>query len=200
MHVMVSGVSKSYGRRRVLDNVCLSASAGTTVAFLGPSGSGKSTLLSVIGGSVPPDSGSVTFSQPPRIGWVFQSSPLLNRRTALDNAALGALSVGYRHTEARARAAAVLGVLGLAELSEQVAHRLSGGERQRVALARAICARASVILADEPTASLDADSRAAVCHSLTRAASSGAVVFIATHDPVVAGQADERVSLDRGAR
>ncbi|PPI44557.1 ABC transporter ATP-binding protein [Rathayibacter tritici] len=198
MLIEASTVRVVFGGRPVLQDVALSVSAGEAVALCGPSGAGKSTLLAVLAGQLRPDSGRIRTVPPERIAWIVQSTPLLARRTALDNAALGALARGARRREAEAEADRALLAVGVAGLRDRPVHELSGGERQRIAVARAVVARSEVILADEPTASLDPQSRALVIRALLGATATGAAVIVATHDPVVAAACDRAVLLDGG--
>jgi ABC-type lipoprotein export system ATPase subunit len=186
----VRGATVAFGDRQVLRNLDLNVDAPKMVALMGPSGSGKSTLLAVIAGVSRLDSGIVKRTNdgrpPGRLEWIVQSSPLLARRTALANVALGPLSTGASVATARDIAHDWMQRLSIDQLEQQRVFRLSGGERQRVAVARAICTRAELILADEPTASLDAQARANVCDALEQASDAGALVLVATHDQYVA--------------
>jgi len=171
-------------------------------AIVGPSGSGKTSLLSVIAGSMTPDFGRVEISPAtaasPRIEWIVQSSPLLPKRTALENVMLGPLSTGQTDDRSVERSLRAMKDLNLEPLVHQRVERLSGGERQRVAVARAIAAGSKILLADEPTASLDAISREAVCDALVAARDNGGVVVVATHDPYVAQRCDLAYSVESG--
>nr|WP_276508639.1 ATP-binding cassette domain-containing protein [Modestobacter muralis] len=170
--------------------------SGDLTALMGPSGSGKSTLLAILSGLMPPGEGTrrVTGAPPGEqaVSWIFQNSPGLTRRTVLDNVSLGPLSAGATRQQAEDAARSALQLLGLGDLAGTRLFRLSGGERQRAAVARCIASRADLILADEPTASLDARNRALVCQALDAAARNGSVVVVATHDQAVA-QACHRV-------
>ncbi|WP_159501409.1 ABC transporter ATP-binding protein [Microbacterium sp. 18062] len=198
--VEITGASVSLGGRAILDHATARIDGPATVAIMGPSGAGKTTLLYTIAGLIRPQEGSVTLiggaGQAP--AWVVQNSPLLARRTALENVALGASAVGVEWHAAQEAAAPIMTALSIEHLALRPAYQLSGGERQRVAVARAIALRAPLILADEPTASLDSSSRAAVCDALERAAAAGALVLVTTHDPVVADRADRILALAEG--
>lgn len=199
MRVSASKVSVRFGDVMALNRVSLSARSRQMVAIMGPSGAGKSTLLGVISGEIMPTQGSVTVTPSPGIpaavAWIFQSSPMLDRRSALENTALGAIARGDDPGVAYAAAASVLTGLRLGDRLHTLMYNLSGGERQRVAVARAMVSRASLILADEPTASLDSSARQLVVDSLMIAAAAGAVVLVATHDAFVADQCDRTVEL-----
>lgn len=199
MRISVSGATVRFGSRSVLDALDLFVGATELVAIMGPSGSGKSTLLAVIAGQQALHQGVAIAGGGRRdIDWLVQSTPLLTRRTAVANVALGPISAGRSHTDARRQAGDVLAILGLADLAHQRVSRLSGGERQRVAVARALARGCGVVLADEPTASLDSDSRRLVCEALVKVARGGASVIVATHDPVVASFADRVLVLRDG--
>ena len=197
MLVELEKVSIQFGTRRLLSDVSLTLHGGEMVALMGPSGVGKSTLLQVISKDLPPHSGVVDHRSDVLVGWVVQSAALLPLRTALDNVALGGLSMGKRAEEASASAMAAMATLGVLPLATQAVFELSGGERQRLAVARAMSSASNLILADEPTASVDARSRQLVCAALRHAASDGAAVVIATHDEVVSSQCDRVLRLDR---
>jgi ABC-type lipoprotein export system ATPase subunit len=198
MRVSVRGVSVSWSGRRVLNDVSAEFDGPARISIMGPSGAGKSTLLAVIAGQLRPDAGSVEVEHGERPEWVVQSSPLLARRSALDNAMLGPLARGRSLQRSRAVAARVLDDLGLGSLVHRPAYELSGGERQRVAVARALAADARLVLADEPTASLDHAAKRSVIAALERASEYGALLFVATHDEQVAAACDRRLRLVEG--
>lgn len=199
MRLGIEDVSVRYGRRMVLNGVSLTVSQGECVALMGVSGSGKSTLLSVVFGAVVPERGRVNAPMGPgEMQWILQSAPALARLSALENAALGPLSRGESKARAYARASVALHRLGLAELSHAPVSQLSGGERQRVAIARALASKPQVVLADEPTASLDEDSKQSVVSALRQTTTEGAAVIIATHDHEVARSCDRTLYLSAG--
>ncbi|WP_282948357.1 ABC transporter ATP-binding protein [Cellulomonas endometrii] len=191
MQIEASHVVKRYAGRAVVNDVSVTAAAGSLSVLSGPSGSGKSTLLGILGGFADPDEGKVT-RDPADLGvaWVAQNSPVLLRRSVLDNVALGTLSRGADHDEARTRSMRALDALGMERLAGSPAYALSGGERQRLAVARALVADSPALIADEPTASLDPASRDLVLHALVVARDAGAVVLVATHDRLVTELAD----------
>ncbi|WP_158268742.1 ABC transporter ATP-binding protein [Salinibacterium hongtaonis] len=177
-------------------NLTFTVEAGQSLAIVGPSGSGKSTLLSIIAGFTDPSSGELRFDgSRGHIEWAPQASPLLSRRTALDNVMLPTLIRGADPGAARMHASKTLDDLGLGAFAHTPVYRLSGGERQRVGVARAVVSRPRMLLADEPTASLDPYSRTAVIQTLRRCTQEGTAVIIATHDPIVAEQCDTRLDL-----
>ena len=193
----VSGLRLSYGRRRVLDELSFSASMGELVAVTGISGAGKTTLLRLIHGQLRPDRGRLWVSGHPlhrrwfrgaeqvrrSAGFIFQDHRLLPRLTAFENVVF-ALQVGRPDTPIgviKRAAREALEVVGLASARSQFPGQLSEGERQRVAVARAIAGRPPLILADEPTASLDEGSAGLVMTQLMAAAGAGSLVIVTSH-------------------
>lgn len=197
MSVTVEALTVRFGSRIVLHEAHAHFRDGDLTAVIGPSGSGKSTLLSVISGEDIASGGSVIADG--RIDWLVQSTPLFQRRIAIENVIASAT---YNHA---ARSLAILHglrsmrAIGIMHLARTMTYRLSGGEKQRVAVARAMTSKADVIIADEPTASLDAASREKVCDALAAAARAGSAVIIATHDPYVASRCDVVYALTNGA-
>ncbi len=181
---------------------------------MGRSGSGKSTLLNLIAGIDDPDSGSVevggeridTLGEPARtlyrrrnVGFVYQFFNLLPTLDARENVALALEMNGVCTRDALARAGEALANVGLEQLATHAIDTLSGGEQQRVAIARALVHRPRLLLADEPTGNLDAESAAAILPLLlARAGAQRATVVIVTHDPAVAAQADRVLRLEAG--
>ena len=217
------GVYKSYqmGRRRleVLGGVDLAVRRGEFVAIMGASGSGKSTLLHILGLLDRPDAGEVHFEgrevfglkagQQDRvrnleIGFVFQFYHLLAELTVTENVLLPLMvssSVwGWpgRRGKARARAAEIIGAVGLADQAGQKPATLSGGERQRAALARALVAEPKLLLADEPTGNLDSVAGKVILEVLGRLNRAGQTIVMVTHDASVAAIADRQVVLQDG--
>jgi len=199
----------------ILRGVDLHVGQGEVVAILGRSGSGKSTLLNVLGLLDTPTGGTYRVAgrdvrqlsdaersamRGARFGFVFQQFHLLDGRSALENAAAPLAHAGWAAYRARRqRAIDVLTAVGLEGRLASRPHQLSGGEQQRVAIARALVRAPSVILADEPTGSLDtgnADIVLRILLDLVRTAASSLVLV--THDPVVASVADRRLQLERG--
>jgi putative ABC transport system ATP-binding protein len=209
-------VSKRYASEarvvRAVDNVNLAVQAGSSLAITGPSGCGKSTLLGLIGGLDTPTSGHVsvgdqaisTMSDRDRshmrrreIGSVFQSDNLLPFLTATENVSVQLSLVGEKDGHARSRE--LLIGLGLEEEADRFPDQLSGGQRQRVAVARALIHRPSLIIADEPTGSLDAESATTVVDLLLAAQrASGATLVLVTHEPAVARRLDRMVGMRDG--
>lgn len=188
------------GSTTVLEGIELDCEAGQGVLVEGPSGSGKSTLLNLIAGLYRPDEGSVqvgdtridTLSEQARdrfraahVGYVFQTFNLLSPLTALENLTVVARLAGRQGPDLPERARAILTSLGLKDHQDQRPYELSVGQRQRVAVARALLQRPEVLLADEPTANLDAQSSAQVIDAMLELQQDGTTLIIATHDPAV---------------
>jgi putative ABC transport system ATP-binding protein len=200
--------------RPILRGLDLELAAGDYVAIVGESGSGKSTLLNLIAGLELPDRGQVwldgseltaldddarTMLRRRAFGFVFQSFLLLPYLTALDNAALTLKLNGTRHQDAQREAHALLAAVGLGEAIHRFPATLSGGEAQRVAVARALAHRPRVVLADEPTGNLDADSAALVLDTLrSQIKSRGATGILVTHSALAAAGADRIYELRDG--
>lgn len=198
--VSLDRVTLRFGDRAVLDQASTRIDGPAVVAVVGPSGAGKTTLLHVMAGLLRPTLGSVAIADGgSRPAWVVQNSPLLTRRTARENVAAGAIAGGAGWHDAQDAAMPILAGLGIMGLAEHEVYRLSGGERQRIAVARAIAAGSPLIFADEPTASLDEQSRDLVFGALAEAATRGALVVLTTHDPEVAARADRILALRQGS-
>lgn len=212
--ISLRGISKSYGNLKVLDSVDLDIDRAEIVSVVGPSGAGKTTLLQILGTLDRPDSGTVCYDgemvlglpdsrlarfRNRNIGFVFQFHQLLPEFTTLENAALPALIGGESRAEAFARAEQLLRDLGLgARLTHRPA-QLSGGERQRAAVARALVNKPSVILADEPSGSLDSRNRREL-HDLfiDLRAKTGTTFVIVTHDETLADRSDRVIHMADG--
>ena len=198
------------GARRVLDGVSLVVEPGEVVAVLGRSGSGKSTLLNLLGGLDSPDEGEIHLAgerltgrsaralariRLRHVGFVFQQFQLIEELSGAENVLLATRLPGAPRGGAR-RAAELIEQLGLVPVASHLPHELSGGEQQRFALARALVNNPEVVLADEPTGSLDAASGAAVLGLLQRL--EGRAVVIVTHEPAAAAIADRVLELSDG--
>jgi ABC-type lipoprotein export system ATPase subunit len=214
--VTARALVKAYGEgrasRRVLDGADLDLHAGELVALVGPSGSGKSTLLHLLGGLDRPDSGSIELAgrQLEReserglteirrryVGFVFQFFHLIPELTGEENVLLPArLRTNGGGSPARARR--LIAELGLAEAARRRPAELSGGEQQRLSIARALVNDPHVLLADEPTGNLDADSGHHVLSLLREVAGGERAVLLVTHDAEAARIADRVLHLDQG--
>ncbi|MCG3178025.1 MAG: Lipoprotein-releasing system ATP-binding protein LolD [Phycisphaerae bacterium] len=199
---------------RVLRGVSLRMTPGDRVAVVGPSGSGKSTLLNILGTLDRPTTGSVRLGatdpfalgarelaafRASRIGFVFQEHHLLGQCTALENVLLAPLARGRVDDAARNRAAALLERVGLTDRAGHLPSELSGGERQRVAIVRALMNEPSLLLADEPTGNLDAQSGRRVGDLfLELARESGAILVVVTHSAALAEQVGRSLRLEGG--
>jgi ABC-type lipoprotein export system ATPase subunit len=207
---LVKTVGAGRAARRLLDGAELSVEADEVVAVLGRWGCGKSTLLHILGGLDAADSGSVRIAGEElvglggralarirlrRIGFVFQQFQLIEELSGLENVLLATRLPGSPGGGAR-RARELVELLGLGDVAGHLPRELSGGEQQRFALARALVNDPRVVLADEPTGSLDAENGAAVLQILRGL--TGRAVVIVTHEPEAAAIADRVVSLVDG--
>jgi len=188
--------------------VSLIAEAGEVLALTGPSGSGKSTLLAVIAGLEPVTTGVIRWGEEvvsakrrdlrQRWGLVLQRYGLVSLLTAEENVELVLQARGLPRDQVRDRAAEAIERVGLEHIGDHLIEQLSGGQQQRAAVARAIVGRPGVLLADEPSAELDASTRDRVLHVLVAEANRGAVVILATHDQAVADAAHVEIALHDG--
>jgi putative ABC transport system ATP-binding protein len=211
--VIARDLVKTYenGRTRALNGVSLEVFSGEFVAIYGPSGSGKSTLLNLIGALDRPDSGELWVAgenltrshgdlagfRARKVGFIFQLHNLIPSLTALENVLIPTLELNGRDAPARARE--LLERVGLADKAHRRPPELSGGERQRVAVARALVNNPALILADEPTGSLDSKTERAVLELLRELQSErGVTLILVTHDP--AGGTERRQSDRAGGR
>jgi putative ABC transport system ATP-binding protein len=216
--VELRGVSKSFARGNsttcVVDHVDLRVQRGECVFLLGPSGSGKSTLLSIIGCVLTADEGEVRLLgeevsrlnpdeaarlRLQRIGFVFQRFHLIRGLSAAENVAVPLTLAGWTAPRARLRAGELLEQVGMSGLSDAQPNRLSVGQCQRVAFARALAADPELILADEPTASLDAKTGHQALDLLRHlTVASGKTVIVVTHDPRILPFADRILQMENG--
>lgn len=212
--ISASAVSKRYPEGlEALSNVSFEISAGEMVFITGHSGAGKSTLFRLLAAIERPTSGSIVIngknlaalrkSAIPYLrrnfGLIFQNQKLLFDRNVLDNVLLPLAIVGLPAREADRRARAALDKVGLLGREKANPIALSGGEQQRLAIARAVVNRPAILLADEPTANLDADSAAAILDIFRAFHQVGVTLVIATHDPQwIAGLAPRVLHLERG--
>ena len=186
--------------RAVLDGVDIEAAPGMVTAVTGASGAGKSTLLWVIAGLIVPDAGSIIPDNRFDLSAVVvQTYGLLPVLSAKENVELPLLLRGVSGDEARRRTDEALAQAGLPDLSDRLAEELSGGQRQRVAVARALALRAGLLVADEPTAELDAVAAAMVFAALRAEADAGVTVVLSTNDPSLADLCDRVYHLQDGS-
>lgn len=196
-----------------VDDVSLTLAPGELVALTGPSGSGKTTLLSLLGALEAPEAGwvevdgeRVSDRHADRaayhhgvVGFVFQHHELLGHLTARGNVELPLIGGGMRRRQREERAGGLLEEVGIAHRGEATASVLSGGERQRVAVARALANDPALLLADEPTGSLDSDSAEQVLELIEDVRRRrGTTVLIVTHDARIAGRADRVLHMRDG--
>lgn len=213
--VIARDLVKTYenGRTRALDGVTLEIARGEFVAICGPSGSGKSTLLNLIGALDKPDSGELYVAgedvahsrgdlagfRARKVGFIFQLHNLIPSLTALENVLIPTLELNHSRREAHARARELLERVGLGERAHRRPPELSGGERQRVAVARALVNNPDIVLADEPTGSLDSKNEKQVLDLLKELQSErGVTLILVTHDPRVAQTADRVIEIFDG--
>jgi polar amino acid transport system ATP-binding protein len=220
----VEHLSKSFGATTVLTDIALTVEKGEILIVIGPSGSGKTTLLRCIHCLEHPDRGTIVLDgvpfgrgdgpgawrpDPPReldakrrrVGFVFQRFNLFANLTALDNVSIGPRRVlGVPAVDARARAAALLGRLGLAEHAAKLPSQLSGGQQQRVAIARALSMDPLLMLFDEPTSALDPELVDEVLQTMRQLARSGMTMIVVTHELDFAREVGDRVLFMDGGR
>lgn len=212
--IEICNVTKSFGNLQVLKGIDLQIESGKITGIVGPSGAGKTTLLQIMGSLDKPDSGKVLYDGKDifslgekqlsafrcrHIGFVFQFHQLLPEFTALENIMIPALIAGQSQHEADARAKELLELLGLAERAGHKPNELSGGEKQRIAVARALVNRPDVVLADEPSGSLDTRNKEEL-HKLFFDLRDrlGQTFVIITHDEKLAAMTDRTVSMKDG--
>ncbi|MEV4622278.1 ABC transporter ATP-binding protein [Asanoa sp. NPDC049573] len=212
------GLHKEHGKGtglvRAVDGIDLDVAAGETVAVMGPSGCGKSTLLHLLGGLDRPSGGEVWLDgaridelgekalarvRRTAVGFVFQAFHLMEELTAVENVELAALLAGSSPRAARRRAVELLDRVGLADRARFLPSALSGGQRQRVAVARALINEPTVVLADEPTGSLDSAATLDVLQLFESLHEAGQTLVVVTHDARIAATADRLISMRDGA-
>lgn len=200
------------GRIVAVQGVSLTIEAGETVAILGPSGSGKSTLLNLVSGLDQPSSGDVHFDgkrvegrnawadiRATRIGIIFQNFCLIPTLSAEENVELAMMTQRGGAIQRRKRVLALLQHVGLTARAELRPSELSGGERQRVAIARALCNKPDILIADEPTGSLDRKGSVAIMEMLRELHDrTGVTLLVVTHDPSVASYCDRHIEIVDG--
>lgn len=212
--ITLRNITKSFGTLQVLKGIDLQIEKGEVVSIVGPSGAGKTTLLQIMGTLDTPDTGSVLIGDTDvtqlsqkemarfrnqHLGFVFQFHQLLPEFTALENVMIPALIANRSQKETKERAKELLDFLGLSDRAEHKPNELSGGEKQRVAVARALMNKPSVILADEPSGSLDSKNKAEL-HQLffDLRDQLGQTFVIVTHDEALAVLTDRTIHLKDG--
>ena len=210
----VKGITKSFGKLQVLKGIDLHIDKGEVVSIVGTSGAGKTTLLQIIGTLDKPDGGTVVVDgvdvgglsdkkladfRNQHIGFVFQFHQLLPEFTALENIMIPAFIAGKGRQEARKRAEELLDFMGLSERASHKPNELSGGEKQRVAVARALVNNPAVVLADEPSGSLDTKNKSEL-HQLffDLRDKFGQTFVIVTHDESLAKLTDRTIHMKDG--
>ena len=210
----ITNVKKSFGNLNVLKGISLHIDKGEVVSIVGPSGAGKTTLLQIIGTLDKADEGTICIDgvdissmsknklsefRNQHIGFVFQFHQLLPEFTAMENIMIPAFIAGMSYSEAKKRALELLTFMGLADRASHKPNELSGGEKQRVAVARALVNNPAVILADEPSGSLDTKNKAEL-HQLFFDLRNrfGQTFVIVTHDESLAKITDRTIHLRDG--
>ncbi|WP_300697331.1 ABC transporter ATP-binding protein [uncultured Bacteroides sp.] len=212
--IQLEGITKSFGTLQVLRGIDLNIGKGEVVSIVGPSGAGKTTLLQIMGTLDVPDNGTVTIAgtsvsrmkekelsafRNKHIGFVFQFHQLLPEFTALENVMIPAFIAGVGQREATVSAMELLKFMGLADRAGHKPNELSGGEKQRVAVARALINHPAVVLADEPSGSLDTHNKEEL-HQLFFDLRNrfGQTFVIVTHDEGLAQLTDRTVHIVDG--
>lgn len=212
--IHLRNITKSFGQLQVLKGIDLDISKGEIVSIVGPSGAGKTTLLQIMGTLDKPDTGTVEIDgvdtsrmsqkrlsrfRNQKIGFVFQFHQLLPEFTALENIMIPAFIGGMGKKEAKARAEELLAFMGLCDRAQHKPNELSGGEKQRVAVARALVNNPAVVMADEPSGSLDTKNKEEL-HQLffDLRERFGQTFVIVTHDEGLANLTDRTIHMRDG--
>lgn len=212
--IEIKGIKKSFGKLEVLKGIDLNIGKGEVVSIVGPSGAGKTTLLQIIGTLDSADSGSIIIDgtdvsklnkkkladfRNKHIGFVFQFHQLLPEFTAIENVMIPAFISGMSKKEAKKRAEELLAFLGLTERAQHKPNELSGGEKQRVAVARALVNNPAIILADEPSGSLDTKNKEELHQLFFELRDKfGQTFVIVTHDEQLASTTDRTIKMKDG--
>ena len=213
--IELDNITRSFGTLQVLKGISLNVNRGEIISITGPSGAGKTTLLQIMGSLDKPDGGRILYDgqditrmdekelsafRGKHIGFVFQFHQLLPEFTAQENIMIPMLIAGTGMKQASSRATELLGLLGLSERAQHKPSELSGGEKQRIAVARALANQPDVILADEPSGSLDTKNKEEL-HKLffNLRDQLGQTFVIVTHDESLAAMTDRTIHLLDGA-
>ena len=212
--IRIENLTKKFGELEVLKGVSLTVNKGEVISIVGPSGAGKTTLLQLIGTLDKPTSGKILFNgedtgkmssnklatfRNRHIGFVFQFHQLLPEFTALENIIIPALIAGRKRKEAEADAMELLGLMNLTERAGHKPSEMSGGENQRVAVARALINHPDVILADEPSGSLDSHNKEELHRLFFELRDKlGQTFIIVTHDDRLASYTDRTIRMVDG--
>ena len=210
----IKEVTKSFGNLQVLKGINLHINKGEMVSIVGPSGAGKTTLLQIIGTLDKPDSGNIIIEgtdvshlstkklsefRNQHIGFVFQFHQLLPEFTAIENIMIPAFIAGVSRNKAKERAEELLALMGLSDRADHKPNQLSGGEKQRVAVARALVNNPAVVLADEPSGSLDSKNKAELHQLFFELRDKlGQTFVIVTHDEELAKLTDRTIHMKDG--
>ena len=212
--IELDNITRSFGSLQVLKGISLKVDKGEIISITGPSGAGKTTLLQIMGSLDKPDTGRVLYDgrdittmgekelssfRGSHIGFVFQFHQLLPEFTAKENIMIPMLIAAKNMHDAASRASELLEMLGLKDRSEHKPSELSGGEKQRIAVARALANKPDVILADEPSGSLDTRNKEELHNLFFKLRDMlGQTFVIVTHDEQLAALADRRIHIKDG--
>lgn len=208
--IQLKNIYKSYGFQNIINDLSLNVYSKELLAIIGDNGAGKSTLLNIISLILPPDSGKIIFYDKEinwksdrerdqyrreKIGVITQDFALIYDKTVFDNIALSLHALKYPKNKIRSKVEAILDIMEIKHLSNKYPHELSGGESQKTAIARALVKEPEIILADEPTASLDSSSRKEILCLLKKLTHQGMAIVLVSHDKEAVQYADRVIKL-----